>query len=327
MRVPTRGHRPRISIVLGGGWTLGGSFHAGVLRALQDTWQVDARTVDTIIGTSSGAVTAGYVGAGLSADDLFNREVGDSISDEATSLLARARDTQRPPRRAAIRAGTGLPAGPTLAFKAAADPESISPTAVLAGWLPRGTQSHRYLRSYFDELHRGGWPTRPQLRLCAVDLRTGRRVVIDHRSRTTPGRAIAASCALPGWHRPVKIGDQELIDGAVHSVDNSDAAASSGADVVIVSSPMSTEKVLLGVTAPLAPVRNIIRATSRAEQRLLEQQSKLVALRPRGADVRAMGSDLAVRDRRRRRQVAYQAYRTAQATFRRHQAVLGILAD
>lgn len=313
-----------ISIVLGGGWTLGGSYHAGVLLALEDTWGVDPRQVDTIIGTSSGAVTAGYVAAGLGAEDLFNREVGAQVGDDAEALLAPARNGRVAPERALIRIGSGLPAKPTLTLRGAGRRQRIALGTMLAGWLPRGTRSHRPLRRYFDELHRADWPTRPRLRLCAVDLQTGRRVVIDDRSPATPGEAIAASCALPGWHRPVKIGDSELIDGALHSVDNSDAAVNCGTELVIVSSPLSTDKLLLDPMTPLAALRNFAGATSRAEQRFVERNSRMVAIRPSAADVRVMGTDLTVRDRRRRREVARQAYRTAREVFRRERGLLDV---
>lgn len=90
----------RISIVLGGSWTLGGSFHAGVLLALEDRWGVDPRAVRTIVGTSAGAVTAGLITAGVSARDLFSRETGAQLSHAAVAILSRAE-----PRRPVI----GLP--------------------------------------------------------------------------------------------------------------------------------------------------------------------------------------------------------------------------
>ena len=64
---------PVIALVLGSGWKLGVSFHAGVLLALRDVWGVDARFVDSVTGTSTGALTAGFVGAGLGPDDMLVR--------------------------------------------------------------------------------------------------------------------------------------------------------------------------------------------------------------------------------------------------------------
>ena len=49
--------RPALALVLGSGGTAGGAFHAGVLKALHDVWNIDPRDAHTIIGTSAGALT------------------------------------------------------------------------------------------------------------------------------------------------------------------------------------------------------------------------------------------------------------------------------
>ena len=79
----------RIAIVLGGGWKLGASFHAGVLAALYDVCGIDARMADSVTGTSAGAVTAGFVAAGISPDDLFGRETGTRLSEQGRDVMAR----------------------------------------------------------------------------------------------------------------------------------------------------------------------------------------------------------------------------------------------
>lgn len=315
MRSTARIDSSRIAIVLGGGWALGGSFHAGVLLALADTWGVEARDVAIVVGTSSGAVAAGHVGAGLAARDLFEREIGGSLSAEGDRVLASARAIGTS-QRVSMRLSTGLPAAPGLMVRRARHPETIATGVALAGLLPRGTQPTGRLEAYMDALLPGGWPARPALRLCAVDLGSGARVVLDAASATSPGSAVAASCSVPGVHRPVKIGDDELIDGAVHSVDNVDAVGEDEVDVVIVSSPLSTEKLLVRPGEPHGVLRNAIRASSRVEERRAGHHPDLVAIRPRLADVRAMGNDLNTRDRRRRERVAAEAYDTASAIFR-----------
>ena len=57
-------------------------------------------------------------------------------------------------------------------------------------------------------------------------------------------RAIAASCAIPGYFQPVRIPDgtgeeQEYVDGGAHSPTNLDLLANQHLDAVVVLSPMS----------------------------------------------------------------------------------------
>jgi NTE family protein len=53
------------------------------------------------------------------------------------------------------------------------------------------------------------------------------------------GAAVAASCAIPGVFRPVKIGKHSYIDGGAHSPTNADVLAGAPVDLAIILSPMS----------------------------------------------------------------------------------------
>lgn len=71
----------------------------------------------------------------------------------------------------------------------------------------------------------------------------GRRVVFG-RSGAPPAdvpSAAAASCAVPGYVRPVRIGGVEYVDGGVHSPTNADLLADLDLDLVVVSSPTSID--------------------------------------------------------------------------------------
>jgi NTE family protein len=298
--------RARIALVLGGGWKLGGSFHAGVLRALRDVWEIDARDVDTVVGTSSGAITGAFLAAGIGPDDLFAREVGAETSRAAEELFDRAR--AHAGRRIEVRArlAGGLPSSPAMALRSAARAD-VAPGAVLAGLMPRGWQGCGALRRYFDSLLEDAWPHRPRLRLCAVDLGTGRRVVLDGASGAAPGEAVAASCAIPGLYAPVRIGGRDYVDGAVHSVNNADVV-SADADVVIVSSPLSIDH-YLRPRRPLAALRNVAHAQAARECRGLGPGAEVVMFEPSTPVAAAMGSDL--NDVGRRSAVARHAYATA----------------
>src|SRR5439155_1642114 len=64
-----------------------------------------------------------------------------------------------------------------------------------------------------------GWGAHPRLWLMACDYVTGRRVAFG-REDAPPADladAAAASCAIPGFYRPVQIGGRRSLDGGVGS--------------------------------------------------------------------------------------------------------------
>ncbi|MDP2840433.1 MAG: patatin-like phospholipase family protein [Syntrophales bacterium] len=64
----------------------------------------------------------------------------------------------------------------------------------------------------------------------ATNLQTGEEIVF---AMGNTGRAVRASCSIPGVFQPVRIGDQAYVDGGVVSPVAVDAARKAGADVVI----------------------------------------------------------------------------------------------
>lgn len=199
-------------------------------------------------------------------------------------------------------------------------PESDQRASVggtLARLVPPGPRRHDVLCSYVDGLHGRRWPERPDLRFCAVDIRTGRRVILDRAAVRSPGPAVAASCALPGIHTPVDLGRHRLVDGAVHSMDNADVARACDSDLVIVSSPLSARQPL-DPWRPLAGVRNSVRSRTQREldpsrSGFADPSCPVLVIRPSAADIRAMGVDLGTN--RRRSAVARQALASAGEAF------------
>jgi NTE family protein len=64
----------------------------------------------------------------------------------------------------------------------------------------------------------------------AADIGSGKEIVFG---RGDTGKAVRASCSIPGVFRPVRIGDRTFVDGGVVSPVPVDAARRLGADVVI----------------------------------------------------------------------------------------------
>jgi NTE family protein len=231
----------RIGLVLGAGGVAGGAFHAGVLSALAASgW--DPRDAAVIVGTSAGSITGASLRAGFAAGDMLARAQDRPLSPEGQRLVrsmgpAPSFPSLRPAREARPPADVLR----TLA-RAARRPFAARPLALAAALLPEGSLSTDMISGTIGALVPPAWPSRP-LWLCAVRQSDGRRIVFGKDGRTAPvPDAVAASCAIPGFFRPVEIGGEAHLDGGVHSPTNADVMLEAGElDLVIVSSPMSRQ--------------------------------------------------------------------------------------
>ncbi|MFN8125667.1 MAG: patatin-like phospholipase family protein [Candidatus Nanopelagicales bacterium] len=241
----------RIALVLGGGGLTGTAFHAGVLTAL-DRHGWDARTADVIVGTSAGSTATALLRAGFPPGDYVHRMTGEPVSAEAARVLDRIGRVPTPPKR---RAGRRAPASPGLLRAIARRPWDFPLGVVAAAALPAGTVDIDEVNPGFGPLFTR-WPRRPTW-ITAVALRTGRRVVFGRDAVATIPEAVSASCAIPGYFRPVTIGGDQYVDGGAHSVHHADLVAQRAYDLVIVSAPLSTTDLVapeLG-NVPRAPLK------------------------------------------------------------------------
>ncbi len=94
---------------------------------------------------------------------------------------------------------------------------------------------------------------------------------------TTVGRAVLASCAIPGVFEPVEIAGREYVDGGVWSPTNLDAAPAGRGARVLCLAPTAA-------AGGIPPLRAFSSAALAAET---------LALRSRGAEVRTIAPDAA----------------------------------
>lgn len=282
----------RIGLVLGAGGASGGAFHAGVLAALAEHTGWDPRTAEVVVGTSAGSITGAALRAGLPAADFLNRAAGLPLTVEGAAVLGPLADMPVPPiDRPDLRRLPRTLAAPVALARAAARPWAVRPGAVAAALLPPGTVATDVITTMVGALAGDEWPE-GDLRICAVRLSTGRRVVFRSGGAepvATLGEAVAASCAIPSFFEPVRIGGARYVDGGVHSPTNLDLLAGLGLDLVIVSSPMSSagRSVRLGVDLP---VRRFSRAMLDAEAaRVRLRGTPVIAFQPTAEDQRVMG--------------------------------------
>ena len=277
----------RVALVLGAGGAAGGAFHAGVLAALEQVTGWDPRTAEVIVGTSAGSVAGTSLRAGLSAPDLLARAVGRPMSAAGQRLMSRVGPPVGPPPLREARSRMPAP-GDLVAMlaRAAARPFAARPAALLAGLLPEGSMGTEFISNTVATLMPNSWPPEP-LWICAVRRRDGVLAVFGRDERPRLADAVAASCAIPGFFRPVEIDGEKYIDGGVHSPTNADQLATMRLDLVIVSSPMSYAGSRL---VAAQPSRRWARLLLDGEAlRLRRRRISVIAFQPTAEDTAVMG--------------------------------------
>jgi NTE family protein len=290
----------RVGVVLGGGGVVGQAYHSAVLAVLQHDLGFDARTADMIVGTSAGSITGTLLRLGVSPEDLAAWTVKAPLSDDG-EVLRRLGETPAPPLAPfrplqLLRRPLRLP-GPHLVHRALTRPLQFRPLAAGMTLLAPGEHDVVEQLAALRELEQDEWPS-PDLWICAVRRRDGRRVVFG-RPGSPPAPihlAVAASCSVPGYFAPVRIGSRSYIDGGVHSPTNAATLRGAGLDVVIVVSPMSGPAGWLP-DFHAAARRHAARLLHREIRALQAEGVRTVVFAPGAAEQAVMGNDMLSRDR------------------------------
>lgn len=279
----------RIGLVLGAGGIAGHAFHAAVLDALCAVSGWDPRGAEIVVGTSAGSAVAALLRAGMSAEDIARRAAGEPLSAAATRLVRQpvAFEEASPVARATASTGRtaqrlSLPFGPSSPRRlmlAALQPWAARPGTLAAAALPEGRIPTDRIVDGLRRLYPDGtWPQH-HLWLCAVRLHDGRRVVFGRDPGSTAEAsvtdAVAASCAIPAFFTPVRIGGVRHVDGGTWSPSNADVLAGCNLDLAVVISPMSARR-----TIPITSVDGALRAACR-----LQLTQEALRVRRRGTPV------------------------------------------
>ena len=307
------GRRPKVGLVLGAGGVLGGAWTAGALYALVSETGWDPNDADYIVGTSAGSVLAALIAGGVppclmlpdSAAELFQ----DLIGPSGALVLAAGRAN-----------GNGFPTLPLpvpgswrLSVSGIRHPRTEM-LRLLTGLLPRGFFSTEPIKSTVRRVVHSGWVRHPNCWIVACDYTTGERVAFGQKDAPPADMAdaVAASCAIPGFYRPVEIGGHHYVDGGLHSMSNVDLLAGLGLDLVICLSPMST-RAQLRSWDPMAQIAAATRrlGTSRLDREVAKLQAggtRVLVLEPQADDLAAIGHN--VMNARRRNEVVQLALET-----------------
>lgn len=290
---------PSIGLVLGAGGVVGQAYQAGVLAALEREVGWDPRLARIIVGTSAGSVTGAALRVGVPATDLAASRYGVPTSRRGGAILRQILPADSGPLPTptvfSMLRPWNLPS-PALVVRTLRRPFAFRPDVAAATLIPRGQLDISERARGLDDLIGDRWPE--GLRICAVRRSDGGRVVFG-RTGSPPARlapAVLASCAIPGYFRPVEIEGTEYIDGGVHSVTNADVLRTEGLDLVIIISSMSAAHGNAnGADGWLR--RTVHRRMEREVARLQTAGTAVVCLEPGGDARRVMGLRAMAEDR------------------------------
>jgi NTE family protein len=235
----------KVGLVLGAGGVLGGAWLVGGLSALARETDWDPGSADHIVGTSAGSMVGALVAAGVPPWFMVAHSRGEVFEGLTGPDGRPAADADRS-AGASFRLHRGLPAiGPgslRMAFTSLSNPLRHTPLQMVAGWLPSGFVSTDSLKEVVTRAVHRDWVEHPNYWAVACDYESGRRIPFGRLGspRAHIGDAVAASCAIPGFYRPVKIGRRRYVDGGVCSVANMDLVAGRGLDLVICLNPLTS---------------------------------------------------------------------------------------
>ncbi len=203
-------------------------------------------------------------------------------------------------------AAVAAPLAPVVA--AGLEPAGAALRAAVLGRGRRPTRGIPQLERALEQLD-GEFDGR--LRITAVDLRSGRRVVFGAPGSpaATIAEAVLASCAVPWVFRPVAIGGREYVDGGAWSASNLDVAPVRRGTDVLCLNPTATPRLSAD---RFGAVRAFAGAGSATEALLLRRRGARVrVVAPDTAAVEAIGPNLF--DARRRAAVEAAGYSQGRA--------------
>jgi NTE family protein len=290
---------PSIGLVLGAGGVVGQAYQAGVLSALQRETSWDPRQAAVIVGTSAGSITGAALRVGVPATDLAASLYGVPTSRRGGAILRRILPADAEPLPTpsvgSLLRPWNLPST-ALIVRLVRRPLAFRPDVAAMTLLPRGRIDISERARGLDEHMGSRWPD--GLRICTVRRSDGARVVFG-RADVPPARlaaAVLASCAIPGYFKPVDIGGTEYVDGGVYSATNADVLRSEGLDIAVVISSMSAARGSAnGADGWLR--RTVHRRMEHEIARLQDAGTLVISLEPGAESRRAMGLRAMAEDR------------------------------
>lgn len=240
--------RRKTALVLAGGGITGFLYEVGVLTALDElAGCAVSNDFDIYVGTSAGAVLSALLANGARPREIFEAV---SRDQSGSPFYFQSRDILGVGSGGALRmmgqfaratietVGRALRAKHWPSFaQMFADFQEHHPPGFYSTEALEKTLCDRFsalgYQHQFDKLPR-------QLFLTGTDIDTGEHLVFGAGEFADSHicRAVAASCAIPVFFRPIRIGDRDVVDGGVSEVCPLDIAVERGANVIVFVNPM-----------------------------------------------------------------------------------------
>jgi NTE family protein len=187
----------RLGLILGGGGIVGIAWETGVLYGLAQTCRLEPDKAAVIVGSSAGSVIGSQVALGIPLEDLVGR-------------LRRTAGRDRP---AAPQAP--LPESPILSLMQSSEGRTLE-GAVRIGRMAMEADTilkeDDFIASFARMLGSDEWPA-ADLRITSTRCSDGRRAVWTSSSGIGLMRAVASSCAIPGFFPTISFQGERYMDG------------------------------------------------------------------------------------------------------------------
>ncbi|MBW2452277.1 MAG: patatin-like phospholipase family protein [Deltaproteobacteria bacterium] len=239
--------RSKTALILAGGGIMGAAYEIGCLVALDRLFQLgfSSRRFDTFIGVSAGSVIAALIANRIQPSGLFK-----TISrNERTVFNWNRRDIYRFDWWSSIRSCLQIPFNFIHIWKHYRQRNwhfTLSDLPhLIQEQFPAGLFSLDPLQNYLCSAFRNESlcddfnTLRNSLLIPAYDLDTGERVVFGSPGHTHPHicQAITASCAIPFFFQPYRIGSRAYLDGSTGKASHLDLAIEQGAKLIVIINP------------------------------------------------------------------------------------------
>ncbi len=303
---------------------MGASWLIGALEALEAETGWRAVEAERIVGTSAGAVVGALAAGGIPSEYMSAYAGGRTLEgfaeaeSRADALTGRLMGTDYRLQRALPPIGPG---SWRLALNTVRHVRRHTPATVVAAWLPRGFISTAPIHRLIESFVPGDWPEHAGYWAVAADYGSGKRVAFgrEEAPQAHVADAVAASCAIPGFYHPVKVGGRRYVDGGICSTSNLDLLCGAELDVVICLNPMSSVAPVSG-GSPADRFAALMRAAAgrrlgREARKLRDDGAEVLILQPGRDDCALMGLNLM--NGSRRVQVMEQARKSTARELRR----------
>jgi NTE family protein len=196
----------KLGLVMGGGGLVGIAWETGVLAALQEECGFDPSTAAIVIGSSAGSVTGAQAALGRDFGELAER----------LQKTARPRSDERDAGTGAARALPDFSQGPQAEIMQLMTQGGGAETGKRIGELAMQCETalseDTYVESFRSMLGTDEWPD-VDLRVTTCECETGRGLAWSRDDGVDLVRAVASSCAVPGFFPTVSFGDHHYTDG------------------------------------------------------------------------------------------------------------------